>query len=74
MSIIVKGIEMPKSCGDCPFVNKFDNPYYYTELCSIKKKKIKDLDSRQDWCPIIECPPTVELKLTAEKLRSRYQR
>lgn len=39
-------MEMPKNCGDCPFV-------FYAKNCALTIKQI-ELNSKPDWCPLIE--------------------
>lgn len=48
MSILIKGIEMPKSCGKCPM--------FYQRLwyCNLEHRTVDNDDERSDWCPLIE--------------------
>ena len=55
MSIIVKGMEMPKNCDECPC-------YYETEgawrnECEVLGKEYIADDYRPEWCPLVELPP-----------------
>ena len=58
MSILIKGMEMPKSCFMCPFseINDAD-----TDLCSITGELYDSTpfkpEFRRSDCPLIEIPP-----------------
>ena len=59
MSVLVKGMEMPKSCFYCPFRKKV-NPDDY--VCMALNKEFEETFSlivgkRHDDCPLIEVPP-----------------
>ena len=49
MSILIKGLEMPKSCDEC-----FAELYSW---CGIAQKPISDLTLKPQDCPLIELPP-----------------
>ena len=42
-------MEMPKKCNDCPFV-------FFAKNCALVMKQV-ELNSRPDWCPLIEVEP-----------------
>lgn len=49
MSVLIKGMDMPKRCVDCPI--------YFAGLCSVRLQNGKcPLDGRPDWCPLEEVP------------------
>lgn len=50
MSILIKGMEMPTNCGDCPCGSIFAG-----YKCKVNNRDFNKypLDHRQDWCPII---------------------
>ena len=55
MSVLIKGMEMPKSCESCPC-------YYETEgawrnECEVLQREHYITDERPDWCPLVEIPP-----------------
>lgn len=55
MSILIKGIKMPKSCDECPC-------YYETEgawrnECEVLGKEYIADDYRPEWCPLVEIHP-----------------
>ena len=66
MSILIKGMEMPKNCDECRFcVNGFteDAPMYECAVQSYENVSVlvesggKPFDFRPDWCPLTELPP-----------------
>jgi hypothetical protein len=73
MSILIKGIEMPKSCIDCPCSL---NPFF----CKARECRpitggngIEPTDdaiqvSRPDWCPLVEVPGKHGRTIDADEL------
>lgn len=61
MSIVIKGMEMPKNCGECKFCRMTYTQYgeIFSADCTIKDFPIKwsELDLRDGLCPLIELPP-----------------
>lgn len=58
MSILIKGIKMPKSCWDCELgsAQQLDDrpcPFYSMDYREQKKYS----DKRVDGCPLVELPP-----------------
>ena len=56
MSILIKNMEMPKSCNECILEIE--------EACGLKAEPIPDYWSRLDrpsWCPLIEIKPHGDL-------------
>lgn len=63
MSILIKGMEMPKNCDECPLLTK-DGDY---DVCFIGKKRVmwewkhdkgsEVIHPKPDFCPLIEIPP-----------------
>lgn len=56
MSILIKGMEMPKNCDDCFFIERG-----YPDWCSLPQitngeDEINDTKKRPDWCPLVELP------------------
>ena len=52
MSVIVKGMDMPKNCCDCDF-EAYPRGVHY---CQLVMRAIESLD-RPDWCPLEEAEP-----------------
>lgn len=76
MSVIVKGMEMPKNCDECRFcVNGFtdDAPMYecvvqsYENVSVLVESGGKPFDFRPDWCPLIEIPTPHGRLIDADK-------
>ena len=65
MSILIKGMEMPKNCDSCPC-------YYETEgawrnECEVLQREHYITDERPDWCPLVSVPKHGDL-IDADKL------
>ena len=56
MSVLIKGMEMPKNCSTCPCFqyNMFDDDI--DGYCKTLKTKIIDSDKYHPNCPLIEVP------------------
>lgn len=60
MSILIKGINFPKSCWDCKFC--LDYEFLLPYVCAAANKEFENgieeyAHSRPNWCPLIEIPP-----------------
>ena len=60
MSVIIKGMEMPKNCRECNFCSEinFEGYLWFDFYCRAKDKEF-DLDKNKDkpnWCPLVEIP------------------
>lgn len=56
MSVIVKGMKIPKNCDECFFIERG-----YPDWCSLPQipngeDEIDDTKKRPDWCPLIALP------------------
>ena len=72
MSVIVKGMEMPKNCRTCPML--FDGHNY--RWCNITGESlgIEETDNgRDEYCPLIELPPHGRL-IDADALKERIRK
>ena len=56
MSIIIKGLNMPKSCGGCEFNYCLEGGSYEWWECVILHDDINQFDTRRTDCPLIEIP------------------
>jgi len=71
MSILIKGMKMPKNCNGCPL---FESKYHF-HGCLAKPESINNMDmwnfvdDRPTWCPLIEVPPHGRL-IDADALRA----
>ena len=52
MSILIKGIDMPKNCGSCDYLRDDLESSY----CYLMDKDISDGTIRAEFCPLIEIP------------------
>lgn len=59
MSILIKGMEMPTSCGECDlcacYVREDGTEENYR--CPITMYPIHNFDERHERCPLVELPP-----------------
>ena len=74
MSILIRGMEMPKSCGDCKFHWHGDGVTYCLALS--KPHNLHHISCRcyyeaEEDCPLIEVPPHGRL-IDADALRLLY--
>ena len=49
MSILIKGIDMPKSCGEC----RFESAQYVNNYC---RRTFCSLGADYEHCPLVEIP------------------
>ena len=68
MSILIKGMEMPKNCGECPCC---ENTFYQCNINGARFFKVRDAyEKRHPDCPLIELPPHGRL-IDADALAGR---
>lgn len=63
MSVLIKGMEMPKSCDVCPLIAEADDYH----VCCINEQFIpwewidehsaEQRHPKPSWCPLVEIPP-----------------
>lgn len=72
MSILIKGMDMPKNCKECDFCNEinFEGYLWFDYYCSVKDKSFDwdDDDNKPDWCPLVEIPTPHGRLIDADKL------
>ena len=78
MSILIKGMEMPTNCRDCPLKMNCDDCEGWECVCVPSHHQIGYLDEllsdkRRDDCPLIEIPPHGRL-IDAERLYKKTKR
>lgn len=59
MSILIRGMEMPKACIECPFrVSRYDTYFcrVWDALGEIKRAEFGGINKRLDDCPLIDLP------------------
>lgn len=74
MSIILKGIDMPKSCGGCEFNYNLEGGSYEWWECVILHDDINQFDTRRTDCPLIEIPTPHGRLIDASELIKSYMR
>ena len=59
MSILIKGVEMPKSCEECQVCDYEEGNCLLTGTNRISdgRNTLPHNGERRDWCPLIEIPP-----------------
>ena len=56
MSILIKGMEMPKACEWCSFISTFTTESGLGCRCEVEKFEFWDYSKRQENCPLVEVP------------------
>lgn len=57
MSVLIKGVQMPTGCADCPLLSDWD-------VCQATGREIEHLtDERMARCPLVEVPTSIIDKL-----------
>jgi hypothetical protein len=57
MSVLIRGMEMPKRCGLCPCARSVDSVDWYCWQCTATEKVLNKFDvqeSRPQHCPLVE--------------------
>lgn len=84
--ILIKGMDMPKSCGDCPFLYDHDacyvsgmwNDMRFMLLCfnghtdEYKRGEFPFKEKRVDWCPLVGVPTHGRL-IDADELKELFR-
>ena len=80
MSFIIKGLDFPKTCGDCPCCVEYDNgvciysdDYNTGMFCSAQDcaPDIYDIDKKLSSCPIVEIPTPHGRLIDADALHEK---
>ena len=64
MSVIIKGVEIPKNCWECPCVASDG----YGWFCNLDDEYRDVCDGRPDWCPLVELPEHHGRLIDADKI------
>lgn len=57
MSVILHGVDMPKTCQECKFYEwcSYKPMYYLRRFCLAADRKMEDgVKGRPNWCPLEE--------------------
>ena len=55
MSVIIKGMDMPKSCDECRFCNDTCNGFY-PYYCYLLNESYSSCEQFKQHCPLVEIP------------------
>ena len=70
MSVLIKGMEMPKNCMSCPFPAVGVDAYYcHCPTQDGKEYDFKYADTIPDACPLVEIPTPHGRMIDADKLK-----
>ncbi len=73
MSLILKGIDLPKSCGECEFNYNLEGGSYEWWECVILHDDINQFDTRRTDCPLIEIPTPHGRLIDADALETVFK-
>ena len=65
MSVLIKGMDMPKNCKDCFFLTGIaTHGGIFCDCGSYVSygRNILDVESKPDWCPLVEVPQQEDQK------------
>ena len=71
MSVIVKGMEMPKRCFECPIIDATDGFWCSAADKDLRKEHGINL-SKPVWCPLRPLPKRHGRLIEAERLRAEF--
>ena len=59
MSVLIKGMEMPKNCDECELCTCYvrEDGTEENYRCVITFYPIHEFDERHEYCPLVEIPP-----------------
>lgn len=77
MSVIVKGMEMPKNCEECMVYVRYKTwSGDHGCFCGLTKRDVINSKKIEDLCPLIEIPPHGKLidadRLLTDRMKSKY--
>ena len=68
MSILIKGMEMPKACEWCSFISTFTTESGLGCRCEVENFEFWDYSKRQENCPLVEVPTPHGRLIDADRL------
>ena len=76
MSILIKGMEMPTRCGECPCAYSTEGAYWDTCQAVDDQNDIEQFwkSGRPDWCPLVEVSTPHGRLIEADKLMDKIRR
>lgn len=73
MSVLIKGMDMPKACERCRFISTFSTECGLGCRCEISNSEFWDYTKRQDNCPLIEIPTPHGRLIDADAACKKYK-
>lgn len=75
MSVLIKDMQMPKSCGSCKLFGASHAIGLFSPLgwCRVNGKEIFRLSEKADFCPLVEVPEPHGRLIDADKLKSYWE-
>ena len=74
MSILIKGMEMPKACEWCSFISTFTTESGLGCRCEVEKFEFWDYSKRQENCPLVEVPTPHGRLIDADELKKKLEK
>ena len=77
MSVLIKGMEMPKNCKECMFADFEDVDFDYVLYCTANKKyaDLERYDHPMGWnCPLVEIPTPHSDLVDRDAMIAEYDR
>ena len=68
MSILIKGMEMPKACEWCSFISTFTTERGVGCSCEVENFEFGEYSKRQENCPLVEVPTPHGRLIDADRL------
>ena len=72
MSLMIKGMNMPKSCKDCP-CREYPKFSFESNWCCLNQKTISDVRVISPNCPLIEVPTPHGRLIDADELKKNMR-
>ena len=73
MSVLIKGMEMPKACEWCSFISTFTTESGLGCRCEVEKFEFWDYSKRQENCPLVEIPTPHGRLIDADELKKNMR-
>ena len=74
MSVLIKGMEMPKACEWCSFISTFTTESGLGCRCEVEKFEFWDYSKRQENCPLVEVPIPHGRLIDADELKKKLEK
>ena len=73
MSVVIKGMQMPETCAECPCLrhDSLDGEHAYQ--CNVTLEIRKNIDKKPEWCPLVALPEKHGKLIDADAFFSRLE-